>query len=83
MPSSPPHSNGELLARMGGGKPIKSGRVVSVQGPVVDVHFNHHAEVPDIQQVIMVRAVDGRDITLEVAEHLPGTWHAVSPSSPP
>ena len=57
---------------MGGGKLIQDGRVVSVQGPVVDVHFNHSADVPDIHQVILVQAVDGRNITLEVAEHLPG-----------
>ena len=54
------------------GKPRVNGRVVSVQGPVVDVHFPREADVPDISQVIMVRALDGRDITLEVGEHLPG-----------
>ncbi len=49
-----------------------SGRVVSVQGPVVDVHFELEADVPDIHQVILVKALDGREVTLEVGEHLPG-----------
>ena len=48
------------------------GKVVSVQGPVVDVFFTKHQDVPDIYQVIHVSALDGREITLEVAEHLPG-----------
>ncbi len=54
------------------GKPIVPGRVVSVQGPVVDVRFPRELDVPDIYQVIMVKALDGREITLEVTEHLPG-----------
>ncbi len=48
------------------------GQVVGVQGPVVDVKFSSFAEVPDIYDVIHVQALDGRQITLEVAEHLPG-----------
>ena len=54
------------------GKRITAGQVVSVQGPVVDVHFREAADVPDIHQVIMVQAMDGRDITLEVGEHVTG-----------
>ena len=66
MPNSPAHSHGQEPARMGGG------RVVSVQGPVVDVHFEHGSDVPDIHQVILVKALDGREVTLDVGEHLPG-----------
>ncbi len=53
------------------GKTLNPGRVVSVQGPVVDVKFSTAADVPDIYNVIGVRTVDGRDLVLEVAEHLP------------
>jgi len=48
------------------------GKVIGVQGPVVDVKFKTAADVPDIYYVIHVKALDGRQITLEVAEHLPG-----------
>lgn len=47
------------------------GRVVAVQGPVVDVRFDSQEEVPNVYHVIKVRAADERDITLEVAEHRP------------
>lgn len=49
---------------------MNNGRVVSVQGPVVDVQFTNSMDVPDIYGVILVKALDGRQITLEVAEHL-------------
>lgn len=49
-----------------------SGRVISVQGPVVDVKFGHADDVPKIFEMINVRAMDGRVVPLEVAEHLPG-----------
>lgn len=48
------------------------GRVVSVQGPVVDVKFNSIEEVPDLYSVIKVESIDRRNIVLEVAEHQPG-----------
>jgi F-type H+-transporting ATPase subunit beta len=52
---------------------IKStGRVVSVQGPVVDVKFFSSQEVPNIFSVIKTQTVDGQEVVLEVAEHLPG-----------
>ena len=49
-----------------------SGTVVSVQGPVVDVKFATQEEVPAIFVNINTRAVDGKRVVLEVAEHLPG-----------
>ena len=52
---------------------IKSkGRVVAVQGPVVDVKFLEAAQVPNILTVIRTQTVDGVAVILEVAEHLPG-----------
>jgi F-type H+-transporting ATPase subunit beta len=53
-------------------KTNKAGRVVSVQGPVVDVKFQGAEDVPNIYSVINTRTVDGGNVVLEVAEHLPG-----------
>ncbi len=53
-------------------KELKPGKIISVQGPVVDVHFTDVVDVPDIHHVILVTSTDGREITLEVAEHVPG-----------
>jgi F-type H+-transporting ATPase subunit beta len=50
----------------------KPGRVVSVQGPVVDVKFDTEQAVPNLYEVIEVKSFDGRKISLEVAEHLQG-----------
>jgi F-type H+-transporting ATPase subunit beta len=51
---------------------LKPGRVVGVQGPVVDVKFDDIASIPGILDNINTQAVDGRRVVLEVAEHLPG-----------
>lgn len=48
------------------------GRVVSVQGPVVDVRFASMEEVPNVYSVVQVQSIDDRVIVLEVAEHQPG-----------
>lgn len=48
------------------------GRVVSVQGPVVDVKFLTAEDVPNIFSVINTKSVEGEVVVLEVAEHLPG-----------
>jgi F-type H+-transporting ATPase subunit beta len=53
-------------------KTNKAGRVVSVQGPVVDVKFLNAEDVPNIYSVINTKTVDGGNVVLEVAEHLPG-----------
>jgi F-type H+-transporting ATPase subunit beta len=50
----------------------KKGRVVAIQGPVVDVKFGSTQDMPDLHEVIMVKTFDKRDLTLEVAEHLEG-----------
>jgi len=48
------------------------GRIVSVQGPVVDVRFLNAHDVPDIFSVITTYTIDKEEVILEVAEHLPG-----------
>jgi F-type H+-transporting ATPase subunit beta len=53
-------------------KELKKGRVVAVQGPVVDVKFQSIADMPDLHEVIQVKTFDKRMLTLEVAEHLEG-----------
>ena len=50
-----------------------SGYVISVQGPVVDVKFSHPEDVPSIFSVLVTKNVDGEEVILEVAEHLPGS----------
>jgi F-type H+-transporting ATPase subunit beta len=50
----------------------KRGRVVGVDGPIVQVQFEADVEVPNVYQVINVRTYDQRDLVLEVVEHLPG-----------
>lgn len=50
----------------------KKGRVVGVQGPVVDVKFDSTGDMPDLHEVVLVKTFDKRQITLEVAEHLEG-----------
>ena len=52
---------------------IKSkGRVIAVQGPVVDVKFLNSQDVPNIFNVIYTQTVNAEEVVLEVAEHLPG-----------
>src|SRR5512136_2062590 len=51
---------------------LKRGKVVAVQGPVVDVKFEHIENMPDLHETISTRTFDKRDITLLVAEHLEG-----------
>ena len=50
----------------------RKGRVVAVQGPVVDVKFEQIEDMPDLHETILTRAFDKREITLLVAEHLEG-----------
>ena len=48
------------------------GKIVSVQGPVVDVKFSAAEDVPNIFTMLTTKTVDGNDVILEIAEHLPG-----------
>ena len=49
------------------------GRVVGVQGPVVDVKFVSTETIPNIYEVLETKTHDGRRLVLEVAEHLAGS----------
>ena len=49
-----------------------SGRVVAVQGPVVDLKFTRSEDVPGILSMLQTHTVDREVVVLEVAEHLPG-----------
>ena len=48
------------------------GRIVSVQGPVVDVKFSKTEDMPSIYNVIHAETFTGKKVMLQVAEHLPG-----------
>jgi len=50
----------------------RKGRVIAVQGPVVDVCFDNSSDLPNIFSVIYTHTVEEEKITMEVAEHLPG-----------
>jgi F-type H+/Na+-transporting ATPase subunit beta len=50
----------------------KTGIVVSVQGPVVDLRFALQEDIPAIYENVNTQTVDGSRVVLEVAEHLPG-----------
>ena len=51
---------------------LKKGKVVAVQGPVVDVKFEKIEDMPDLHETIISRTFDKRNVTLLVAEHLEG-----------
>jgi F-type H+-transporting ATPase subunit beta len=51
---------------------LKKGKVVAVQGPVVDVKFERVEDMPDLHETIMTKTFDKREIALLVAEHLEG-----------
>lgn len=51
---------------------MKEGKVVALQGPVVDVRFERIDDMPDLHETILTRSFDKRQITLLVAEHLEG-----------
>ncbi len=48
------------------------GRVISVQGPVIDVKFEQAEHVPAINHVLETHTIDGEKVVMEVAEHIPG-----------
>lgn len=54
------------------GTPRGMGRVVSVQGPVVDVKFASATDVPNVFDVLETETAGRQSVVLEVAEHLPG-----------
>lgn len=50
----------------------KKGKVVAVQGPVVDVKFERIEDMPDLYETILTKTFDRREVQLIVAEHLEG-----------
>jgi F-type H+-transporting ATPase subunit beta len=50
----------------------REGKVIAVQGPVVDVQFVAIEDMPDLHETIHTKTFDKRDVTLLVAEHLEG-----------
>ena len=53
-------------------KPPRKGKVIGVQGPVVDVMFNTVEEMPDLNEVVRARTFDKKEVKLLAAEHLEG-----------
>ncbi|HNX81811.1 MAG TPA: F0F1 ATP synthase subunit beta [Candidatus Omnitrophota bacterium] len=53
-------------------KKYGNGKIVSVQGPVVDVKFSSADDVPNIYSMLQTKTIDGSNIFLEIAEHVPG-----------
>src|SRR5688572_8863522 len=52
--------------------PSQLGRIVAVQGPVIDVKFLTEEAVPAINHVLETKTRDGERVIMEVAEHTPG-----------
>ena len=48
------------------------GKIIAVQGPVVDVKFVSADDVPNVYAMLLTHTIEGIDVFLEVAEHLPG-----------
>ncbi len=46
------------------------GRVISVQGPVVDCYFEKIEDIPALYHVVEVYTIDGKMVLLQTAEHL-------------
>ncbi len=61
-------SNTESVA---GGREV-FGKVVAVQGPVVDVKFSVIEDMPDMHEMVITKTFDGRELVLLVSEHLEG-----------
>lgn len=49
---------------------MTEGRIVAVQGPVVDVQFSKIEEMPALNDMLKVNILDGEKLFLEVVEHL-------------
>ena len=52
---------------------MQKGRVISIQGPIVDVEFSADVLPPAIYDIIETKTFDGQRIVLEVVEHLSKT----------
>ena len=45
------------------------GKIISVEGPIVDVVFKSEGDIPDLYEAIETKCFDGQDLILEVVEH--------------
>ena len=61
---------------------MEAGRIVAVDGPVVDVQFDREEDVPNLYEAIKTRTFDERDLVLEVLEHLADARRALSAAKP-
>ena len=50
------------------------GKIISVQGPVVDCYFKNFKDMPALYDVVEVNTVDGKKVVLQTAEQ--GIIHA-------
>ncbi len=48
------------------------GKIIGVQGPVVDVQFVSSDDMPDLFEMVMAKTFDKKDVPLLVSEHLEG-----------
>lgn len=62
----------ETVTALENEKTLSVGKIVAVQGPVVDVKFNAVEDMPDMHEMVVTKTFDGRELTLLVAEHLEG-----------
>ena len=53
-----------------GGQKQGRGRIVSVQGPVVDLYFEELSDVPAMFHAVETHTIDGKKVVLQTAEHL-------------
>ncbi len=51
-------------------KSLPRGRIILVQGPVVDVKFDQLDVIPALFEILKTKTFDGREVLVEVAEHL-------------
>ncbi len=49
---------------------MNSGKIISVEGPIVDVRFESSEDVPGFYEAIETRCFNGKKVMLEVVEHL-------------
>jgi len=53
-------------------RPVSKGKVIAVQGPVVDIRFAKVEEMPDLHEVVRAKTFDKKEVRVLVAEHLEG-----------
>src|SRR3989449_10481097 len=75
---------GRSTTRRRGPSPVSQvGKVVSIQGPIVEVKFEPSSGLPAIHEIVETHTYDGQRVVLEVEEHMGTTSPSVSPSPPP